>query len=1031
MRALARRCLRPILSRQFHPPSASTNLQPVRTRPVRQEQAQSRRARVRKRRRSDLEVEEPLHFDLPRRLTKQERAEVHEELSSALASLKIEAAAVAIPQRAEDIDPAELRLRTKVELLCNLRIDAGPVEVAQVLRLLIESYETAERDAKERGATISDEFFRLAQREEGLGLAAVLRRAAVLRQCLAPEALACGIRLALALRSQAKQLASVMLEALSKQVADLNLSELTAVLAAANKVGGLPAASQLLGSLLEQLAEQSPLDLKEEDLYGTLEVLGGHVGEVDPATLEDFIESLRFFWPLCTSQTLIKALLALGQANALDVGTCRLLLQQLEARSEFLGRSDREALLLLLALHKSSFDRSTAVLGLPHPLYDEAAKRLVKDLSRDACGKISSAPMESLSRPVLALAELKVMDQRALHALTERLVSGRLLSLSPSAFVSLVYAHRLVRGPVPLEKLRMPLCLAFGALLHAMTPKQVASCIESLKAYCYKAYRHVFTAAYERLARALEAQAEGLGYDPFALLTPAEVAMAIRSFPELKFEECHLLLRMLNALGSSPQLLIAGSAGGTQLVPREAQEVVQSGLLARMTMAELVDVFEAFGAQGLASCDSVAQAIVHRYGANGGRISRRNAARAIRVMAQLRLARSELLDLLLEELNGWQVSDPNGSELRPRPALTVLWSLCALELLPRTAHLVDWFLEFLCREAVAGYVLGTKAQAIELFESLGAAQSSLPQLTTRHLETLMAGHSPAAEQVLLEIGQGRELRSAQELLAMPRSKFMEQQPLLEPQEAPESSLNSEDDLGFEGSSPDLKGRSLLDELALRWELHRSQEGRAIPKSKQLMGLVLAGLNAAPLLRATPHPLGTMAQEELRGSGGFEQQWPVGCYDVDWGHPFFRIGILVLRDQDFLYDATATAHGTELHGAARLRLRLLSEERWWLILLRGSAVDTWIVPKDPQLFNRQLQARVARANKLYPLERRPLQRKMRDLENESVANSAEKLRQLFMKQLQQQLDFIFPDALAGVDCSYGLAKSQNPWEPSLS
>lgn len=36
-----------------------------------------------------------------------------------------------------------------------------------------------------------------------------------------------------------------------------------------------------------------------------------------------------------------------------------------------------------------------------------------------------------------------------------------------------------------------------------------------------------------------------------------------------------------------------------------------------------------------------------------------------------------------------------------------------------------------------------------------------------------------------------------------------------------------------------------------------------------------GLNAAPLLRATPHPLGTMAQEELRGSGGFEQQWPVG------------------------------------------------------------------------------------------------------------------------------------------------------------
>ena len=29
------------------------------------------------------------------------------------------------------------------------------------------------------------------------------------------------------------------------------------------------------------------------------------------------------------------------------------------------------------------------------------------------------------------------------------------------------------------------------------------------------------------------------------------------------------------------------------------------------------------------------------------------------------------------------MADPKGSELRPRPALTVLWSLCALELLPR------------------------------------------------------------------------------------------------------------------------------------------------------------------------------------------------------------------------------------------------------------------------------------------------------------------------------------------------------------
>ena len=36
-----------------------------------------------------------------------------------------------------------------------------------------------------------------------------------------------------------------------------------------------------------------------------------------------------------------------------------------------------------------------------------------------------------------------------------------------------------------------------------------------------------------------------------------------------------------------------------------------------------------------------------------------------------------------------------------------------------------------------------------------------------------------------------------------------------------------------------------------------------------------GLNAAPLLLAAPHPLGLVARDELRGSGGFEAQWPTG------------------------------------------------------------------------------------------------------------------------------------------------------------
>ena len=135
-----------------------------------------------------------------------------------------------------------------------------------------------------------------------------------------------------------------------------------------------------------------------------------------------------------------------------------------------------------------------------------------------------------------------------------------------------------MRGPVPREELRLPLCLAFGALLHAMQPKQ-AICLEALghprpfrdsaggqlhreperlllQGLCFarleplavawdQAYRHVFQAAYVRVASALEEQAAGkavhdlqarlsyvfavalpgLGFDrPWATLTAAEVA---------------------------------------------------------------------------------------------------------------------------------------------------------------------------------------------------------------------------------------------------------------------------------------------------------------------------------------------------------------------------------------------------------------------------------------------------------------------------------------------------------------------------
>ncbi|CAE7369651.1 gol [Symbiodinium microadriaticum] len=167
---------------------------------------------------------EALRFDLARPYTRQEKAEVRDEIAEALSTL---------PERPpkdvqESIDPAELRLKSKVALLCDLRPDAGPVEVAQVLRRTRDCYEAAEREAKEEcGRGISLQFRRWAAQESGL--AAVLRRTLQLRRMLAPQALADGACLALALLPATdSNAAEALLEALAPHaVSDMSASSFT------------------------------------------------------------------------------------------------------------------------------------------------------------------------------------------------------------------------------------------------------------------------------------------------------------------------------------------------------------------------------------------------------------------------------------------------------------------------------------------------------------------------------------------------------------------------------------------------------------------------------------------------------------------------------------------------------------------------------------------------------------------------------------------------------------------------------------
>eukprot|EP00930_Biecheleria_cincta_P003017 TRINITY_DN103957_c0_g1_i1.p1 TRINITY_DN103957_c0_g1~~TRINITY_DN103957_c0_g1_i1.p1 ORF type:complete len:1081 (-),score=193.85 TRINITY_DN103957_c0_g1_i1:189-3431(-) len=978
----------------------------------------------------------PLLFDLPRRLTRHEQQEVKDELMSALA--RMPGAGQLLPRKNyEDLSPQEAKLREKIGLFCTkVSMRASPEELAQLLRLLVKAL-TNFRHIEAEGEGLSGNLRRSLLQGSEASLPFVLRRAFEIREILAPEAIANAARLALSLlgpgASEPKALAEALLESLAPRLACLHGSELSSLLSAANAVGSLPGASKVLSTLLADLAERAPAELVEKEVCMALTVLGGHMGEVDSVALEDFMEGLWDYWPLCSSRTLLTALLVLGQAGILDAATFGALVMQLEARSQFLGRSDREALLLLMALHKNAFDRA-ALMGASHPFYEEASQKLVKELSRDAAARIRALPLTNLARPVLALAQLRAMDKRAMQCLDERLMSGRLLSLPPTAFVSLVYAHRFVRGPVPKEDLRRPLCLAFGALQHAMEPKQIASCIESLKAYCYKVYRHVFAVAYERLALALEAQAEGAA-PPWAAISPAEAAAAIRSYPALRFESAGLLLRLLRAVTTAAPFAPTLSAGEKGVAPGYLRDVDRS-MLDRMTMVELVDLLEAFGQQGLGCCDVLAKAAVTRYRANGGRISRRNTARALHALAQLGERQAELLAILLEEVADWQIQDPMAVDLRPRPALTALWSICALGLLPSSQASLDYLLEFLCRDSVAGLILGSKKQSLLFFESLGAMRSAVPALARRHLAVLQASHSPAAEKVFFDMNsplRGPELLSSSNAdsphvaLPIPKAVGKDTSPIEHLLLGASSSscselgslvskalVSSEDFLAEPQAMP---GRSLLDEFSMRWEMERrSRAHDGISKPQQVLGEVLAALNLAPVLRAMPHPEGDLAAAATRATGGFELSWPAGSYEVDWGQPHLRLGILVLPPHAFVLQGdgnmlgTAAAGSTRLLAPARLRIRHLHEtEGWHLILLQALAIERWLLPwrQDPCLFNQQLRARVARANAMEPIDAKPLLRRLR---RPGSTEAGEKVKFRLASQLQRQLEIVFPGAL---------------------
>ena len=440
--------------------------------------------------------------DLPRRLTREEKQEVSEELVAALSGL---------PPRQVPLQADDVRLRGKIDLLCSR--DGG---LEQTLRLLREASEAAPAGCP------SDELRRALVRDPGFS--GVLREAYLQRQSLPPTALCAAATVAFSVVGPGAleliPVAEAFMRALVPLLPCLAPADVAALLTTSRRrLPGLPATTQLLEASLRRLSERGVAEMSEEELVAALASLG-ESGGVDPVILEDLLDSLRDCWPLCSASTLMKALLAFGQAGVLEVGTFRALVEQLEARVKLIGAADQRSLLLMLALHKGAFDRARI---LPHPLHDEPTKRLIRVLTSQACACIPTAPLPEIVHPTLAMAELNSLSRRARSALEERLGSGRLLSLPPSAFVSLAYAHRLASGPVPNEHLRQPFCLAFRALIPVMEPRQIASCIGSLWRYSSKTHRNVFEAAYERLAGAMDPGQMALG----EALSPTEVDVYI------------------------------------------------------------------------------------------------------------------------------------------------------------------------------------------------------------------------------------------------------------------------------------------------------------------------------------------------------------------------------------------------------------------------------------------------------------------------------------------------------------------------
>ncbi|CEM13707.1 unnamed protein product [Vitrella brassicaformis CCMP3155] len=431
-------------------------------------------------------------------------------------------------------------------------------------------------------------------------------------------------------------------------------------------------------------------------------------------------------------------LFSVGKAGMVDGdvldGVCAILLPLLP----FVTPSEAQSLLMTLALHKSLYDNAGVV---PNPIYRPAPGRLVKALTRRVTKEMEWMTLERAT-PLCLTVSMLGRGKDALKALvTARVLKGGLpaiQALPTGTYVTLLYSlyHMAIyKGFHP--DLPLPLLEAFPAHLPKMSPRQIATSLESLKPVTAKRLAAPLLPAFYDLAQHIHWQLRGGGGEAGDVLagrrlTPTEIISVLKIYGELKFKDrgplCSILDTITAVVTPPPLRPLLGesssvSAAGVLDVSVSPQPA-PSPFLAKLGLPQLCDLLEVYALTKSIRTQAVLEALDRRLEASSNSISPTNLTRILCHMATLQTSFPPLVRRLCR-----LVADETMEAPQTDQSIQILWSLIGLD----------------CWSTVRAIALPTVKMALDeyedlprqshllLFESLCQLRVAMPPLAHRCL----------------------------------------------------------------------------------------------------------------------------------------------------------------------------------------------------------------------------------------------------------------------------------------------------------